>query len=173
MSRVIEVNDLFDEEFNQIMIDFLTIQGVWNLGKDFPDHDEFSDSGLLYCTYNLEDTGAATVPNEFLNSIATLIFEKVIRRIERNPGNFFPTRFLYNYYNRSSEGGHHKDVDELGVRSIIYYFNTCDGGTYVKDDFFKSEAGKAIIFPSNIWHKGVGPKKDKQRFVLNIVYRER
>ena len=80
------------------------------------------------------------------------------------------TRFYWNLYSRSSKCIWH--TDERGINefvSIIYNLHDNDGGTEFESGFIKSKDGEAIIFPSNLPHKGVGPKEYKWRLNLNIV----
>jgi hypothetical protein len=52
----------------------------------------------------------------------------------------------------------------------VYNITSNDGGTWIGDKFYKSEAGRAILFPSWIPHRGVGPRESRQRFILNIMF---
>ena len=40
---------------------------------------------------------------------------------------------------------------------------------YYGDDFYKSNQSEALVFPSKLLHRGVAPKKDLNRFSLNMV----
>jgi hypothetical protein len=64
----------------------------------------------------------------------------------------------------------HQDMVEKGYVSIVYNMHDNDGGTEFKDDkFIKSKEGQAILFESNLFHRGVAPKKTNHRFSLNIL----
>ena len=160
---------LLDDEINQIVIEELYSNGLWTLAVDDTIDCEESDQGFNMCTYSLAPN-VSVYPNEILNSIGKIILKKVVNKYENNPNECMPVRFLFNYYNRASSGQFHIDNPDPRSQSIIYYFNTCDGGSIVNDEFIKSESGKAVVFNSNIQHKGIGPTINKNRYVLNIVY---
>jgi hypothetical protein len=168
LSTVI-LDSLFDDEFNKIVIKELKENGIWRLATDADTDGESCDEGFNYLNYS-QNPNSVIYPNPFLQSIGKLVFEKTVTKVESDPAKCFPVRFLYNYYNRSSSGQYHLDSTDPNSKSIVYYFNTCDGGTYVGQEFIKSESGKAVVFNSNVEHKGIGPKLDKQRYVLNVIY---
>ena len=84
-----------------------------------------------------------------------------------------PLRFGWNYYNQSSNGTWHTDQNLDKYISFVYSLNTCDGGTEIKinneSKFYKSMGGDALMFPSNVLHRGTKPKKNRSRFNLNVV----
>ena len=67
----------------------------------------------------------------------------------------------------------HMDNHEDNRFSIIYNLHDSDGGTEFKIndkvDFHKSIESQAILFPSKLYHRGVAPKTNPNRFSLNIM----
>ena len=80
-----------------------------------------------------------------------------------------PIRFYWNYYNNSSFTLPHKDRSENFYVSFVYNLNTNNGGTNINGEFYKSNSGEAIVFPSNAMHNGVTQTDTKGRFNLNCV----
>ena len=71
------------------------------------------------------------------------------------------------------EFGEHKDADkEAQCMSMIYYLNTNNGYTKIKNKKIKSKANKAVFFPSHTSHFGTNSTNCNNRMVLNIVYKE-
>ncbi len=133
-----------------------------------------SDTGLLLHTFNdapYEDDDSHQY--ESLNTLAQYIFESVMARSKYEYHDIELIRILWNYYNRSSTGIYHVDKDFTAERkyfSVVYHLNTCDGGTIIDhSDLIPSVSGNAMIFESNVPHRGVGPTKDPYRFVLNFL----
>ena len=79
-------------------------------------------------------------------------------------------RLNWNYYDNSSETSEHTDETNEYV-SAVYSLHTNDGGTEVKGRFYPSVEGQAIIFDSDISHRGIPPKQDRHRFNLALVIR--
>ncbi len=67
----------------------------------------------------------------------------------------------------------HRDADGDNEYSTLYNIHDNDGGTEIKINnevkFYKSIESKALMYPSIIYHRGVAPKKDFNRFSLNIL----
>jgi hypothetical protein len=71
------------------------------------------------------------------------------------------------------EFSEHKDApDELQCTSMIYYLNTNNGYTKIKNKKIKSKANKAVFFPSHTFHFGTSSTNCNNRMVLNIIYKE-
>jgi hypothetical protein len=83
-------------------------------------------------------------------------------------------RIYWTWYPQNSQTFFHKDNLQHNCFSILYNIHSNDGGTeFIVDNktlFYKSNESEAILFPSLIEHRGVSPKKNKQRFRLNIIY---
>ena len=76
----------------------------------------------------------------------------------------------WNYYDSSAQTSEHTDETNEYV-SAVYSLHTNDGGTEVKGRFYPSVEGQAIIFDSDISHRGIPPKQDRHRFNLALVIR--
>lgn len=167
-TELIVLENLFDDFFNDCIQSELK-KVKWMLSTDTLD-ENYSDAGFLHYSLNLFNPSKKPEMNK-LNFFGELITKKIKDNIP-NLEDYIVTRFLWNYYNRSSTGTFHPDEKTNNYVSVIYYVNTCDGGTVVGNKFIKSESGKAVIFPSTTLHRGVGPKEDLQRYVLNILLYE-
>lgn len=184
-----------DDHFNQFVVKLLRDQRGWRICPD--DWDEkiagdmqdseyakdlgvHSDTGLLLHTFNdapYDDDDSTLY--EGLNTLAQYIFESVMDKSKYVYYDIELVRILWNYYNRASTGIYHVDKDFTKGHqyfSVVYHLNTCDGGTIIEqNEMVPSVSGNAMIFPSNLPHRGVGPKKDPARYVLNflLAYSER
>ena len=76
----------------------------------------------------------------------------------------------WNYYDSSAETAEHQDESNDFV-SAVYSLHTNDGGTEVKGKFYPSIEGQAVMFDSDVFHRGMPPKKDRHRFNLALVIR--
>ena len=167
-SDIIILENLFDDFINNRIISELR-NVKWILSGDTLDN-EYSDAGFLHYSFNNNKPPHEQISR--LNLYGELICQKVMEQIP-DLQSYWITRFLWNYYNRSSTGTFHPDEHTDNFLSIVYYVNTCDGGTMIGDTFVKSESGTAVIFPSKTLHRGIGPTKDPNRYVLNILlYKE-
>tara|TARA_R110000851_G_scaffold50049_1_gene119951 strand:+ start:689 stop:1159 length:471 start_codon:yes stop_codon:yes gene_type:complete len=52
----------------------------------------------------------------------------------------------------------------------IFYINTCDGGTWIKDKFIQSISNRILLFDSNKPHQSTNCTDKKCRFNININY---
>ena len=102
-----------------------------------------------------------------LNLYAEIIFYFIKQKLKSNLHTI--SRIYWNYYDNSSAGNYHLDAQESNYKSIIYNLHSNDGGTFIKNKFIPSQEGEAIIFNSNIKHKGAPPIKNKHRFNLNML----
>ena len=69
------------------------------------------------------------------------------------------------------EHGMHTDVREYvpGMRTGVYYLNTCDGYTGFEDGTkVQSVANRFVSFPANMLHTGTTTTNDKCRVVVNF-----
>ena len=133
-------------------------------------NNKIQDRGFYYQTFvkNREN-----ITNNNLNFWASLIFEMIkeksvlykLHEIER---------IFWNFYHPNSNSNLHVDNSNPNFTSIVYNLHTNTGGTLFQNSkgetqIIKSEQNEAIIFPSNILHKGLPPKTDACRFSLNII----
>lgn len=180
-----EFSGVQDYYSNKLALDLLIRTTYWNicpiwLTDNVDDTetrntvDKCSDNGLLYRSFDIKNN-EPVFENPHLNIFAFQILYKVTEQL--NIRNWETVRYLWNYYHKSSSSYMHvdddtyPDHDNYDYYSIIYYLNTCDGGTTVGKNFYPSIEGNCILFPSGIEHCGHAPKNDKQRFVLNIMFR--
>ena len=127
------------------------------------------DRGFLMSSYS---DGDPNFQIEVLNIYANIILDAVCDK------SFFQyrilRRFFWNWYHSNCETDFHQDNVADNQISIIYNLHENDGGTEFiinnKNIFYKSNESEALVFPSLIKHRGVSPKKNKQRFSLNIIY---
>ncbi len=174
------------DHFNQFIINLLKAQGGWRLSPDHYDTkiesdmaktayaknmDGFSDTGLLLTSYTSHLEEERNDSYQGLNTLAQYIFESAMQKSKYHYHKIELMRILWNYYNKASTGIYHvdQDFDDNKYFSLVYHLNTCDGATIIDKKKVPSISGNAIIFDSNIPHRGVGPTKDPTRFVLNIL----
>jgi len=171
------IDNIFPEQLNLKIIKQLLSCNNWSFPcDDIVTGDEQlkgylknnnRNSGFVLLTYNVTNNINLNTP---LNIYAETIFHLIKEKSKYDITD--PLRFYWNYYDSSSMGKLHQDMTTNGHYSIIYNLHTNDGGTEFfdgKKTFIKSKAGQAIIFPSEINHRGVAPKKLNHRFNLNIV----
>ncbi len=190
MKKDIEIlKNVCDPNFTEFVVRLLRDQRGWRVCPD--DWDEkiagdmdnspyaknlgnHSDTGLLLHSFNdapCDDDDSHQF--EGLNTLAQFIFESVMSKSKYVYHDIELVRILWNYYNRASTGIYHVDKDFKDGKkyfSVVYQLTTCDGGTIIENNpMIPSVAGNAIIFPSNLPHRGVGPTKEPYRFVLNFI----
>lgn len=169
------VNDILNDNFNQSVIERLIGEGFWKIALDqnyekdnlLPDH---SDSGMLFMSYAQNQPPQNFERFSFFNNSAEIIFNSVLLSIDKKFENIQLKRVLWNYYNKGSTGVYHNDHSDSSWYSIVYNLNTSDGGTVIDSTFVDGLSGRAILFKSNLPHKGVGPNKSKHRFAVNIIF---
>ena len=154
MHDVTVFENLFDSDFNEVIKSELILRTNWRIASDVVP-DEYSDAGFSSVSYHINPDNPATLYNPNLNAWAYLVLHKITKTLG-SPIN--ARRFLWSYYNRSSEGTSHIDSDDRNCYSIVYNIDDNDGGTWIEDTFYESKQGKALLFPSWLDHRGVGPK---------------
>ena len=109
--------------------------------------------------------------NDILNTYAQIIFDMVERKTFMKFKKI--NRVYWNWYHPGSVMKFHLDVEEDNKFSIIYNLHDNDGGTEIKINdkitFYKSKESEALLFPSKLYHKGIAPKENLNRFSLNII----
>ena len=166
------IDNVFTEDFNEMVIDSLLGVAGWEIHHDFDhfDHDKkadidrnvYSDGGMVLRSSHRQDC-------DHINKIAETIFFKIcdLQGIDKNVK---VIRYLWNYYNRSSTGSFHMDIKEDNHRSIVYHLDS-SGQTEVGDEIIPGQSGRAILFDSNTIHRGVGPTESPFRMCLNVLYK--
>ena len=172
----IEVLDIpFPKESNKHILSYLTGHSPWNfatdLGQDHLIRDNITkpngnDYGFYRRTF---DNEYQHDKDDFLNTMAQTIKHMIDEKSNFNIG--IIQRIYWNMYVNSSTMIYHRDKKlEDNCISIVYNLHSNDGGTNFKDyKTIRSKESQALIFKSDILHKGVAPKKIPFRFCLNMV----
>lgn len=167
---ITKINTNIPKNTNQKILNRLYTSKGWCFGFDENNHinKDKKDAGLITVTYNQK--GDYYV-DDVLNTYAQVIFDAV----ESNCFMKFKKirRIYWNWYHPGSKMQFHIDTQGDNKFSIIYNLHDNDGGTEFKINdeitFHKSIESEAILFPSKLYHKGVAPKTNLNRFSLNIV----
>jgi hypothetical protein len=167
------IKNILPTEINNKIILLLIKSANWKIAKDTPDdikllNDLLGEAGRDYGnslqTFDERDEVYIESP---LNNYAEIIYEIIKQHTKYK---FLkPTRFYWNYYNNSSFTLPHTDRDENYYVSFVYNLNTNNGGTNINGEFYKSNVGEAVLFPSHFTHNGVTQTDTKGRFNLNCV----
>ncbi len=176
IENIFEDENITSEEFNKPLITLISKNCGWYISNDeerqkIQVSDNFSDTGMLLETF-YHKSESLEKDND-VNLIASSILSKVLELLPVEFEGVFPIRFLWNYYNRSSDGVSHRDIADFipgNFFSVIYYLNTCDGKTIIEEESIDSVSGSCVAFNSKKIHRGTGPKKNPQRFCLNIIF---
>jgi hypothetical protein len=174
------LESILSKDFNINILNELKNISGWRISPDefIPEQgklsEKFSDSGMLINSYNkslnIPKNESEEIKYCFLNVSATHILRSVLSNSNFLFSNVVLHRYLWNYYNKSSDGVTHVDASEDNAYSIIYYLHDNDGGTTIGEKFYESISNRAIIFKSNTPHRGVGPTISANRFLLNITF---
>lgn len=167
-------DQLFPREFNNYIAQRLMREAEWRLCMDDSycgglDLSRYSDTGMVFYSYHSEvpDHQINQDPvRPFFNTAAELILHTAVGHRE----NLVIDRVMWNYYGRASTGVEHRDFHEPGRTSMVYNLTGTDGGTWVGDQYYQGDQGRAIIFPSELDHRGQGPQTNPYRLVLNVIF---
>ena len=172
----IEVLDIpFPKESNKHILNYLTGHTSWNfatdLGQDHLIRDNITkQNGNDYGFYRRTFGDVPQNQHDaFLNTMAQTIKHMIDEKSNFNIG--LIQRIYWNMYVNSSNMVYHRDK-EIGDNCIriVYNLHDNDGGTNFKDyKIITSKESQAIVFKSDILHKGVAPKNIPFRFCLNMV----
>jgi hypothetical protein len=169
---ITKINTNIPKQTNHRIVDLLYKVGTWSFGLDDALNKKLDtvNSGLTYGSFYAQPD-RFYVNHESLNSYAVFIQDI----IEQNSYMKFKKlhRIYWNWYCPGAIMGMHQDELTDNYYSIIYNLHTNDGGTEFKVNdeikFYKSVESEALLFPSKLYHRGVAPKKDPNRFNLNIL----
>ena len=174
-SMNVRVRDqLFAREYNRYLVERLISDADWRLCLDDTycgglDRDRYSDTGMVFYSYH-SDVPLQQIQQDpvrtWFNTAAELILHTALghnRAVEID-------RVMWNYYSRSSTGVTHQDYHEPGRTSMVYNLTNTDGGTWIEDQYFQGDQGRALIFPSELNHRGQGPEQQPYRMVLNVIF---
>ncbi len=171
------IPDLFSEDFNHSLAHQLQRSAEWRLcldehylpGSDWTHH---SDTGFVYYTYTNDRDWAEIAARDpargYFNAQAETILHTALNRMAISQATIH--RVMWNYYNRSSQGILHRDHQLPGLHSMVYNLSHTDGGTEISGEFYQGNSGTAIVFPSELEHRGFGPRSQPRRFVLNCIF---
>ena len=167
------IKNILPDVINKRIIFLLIQSDRWKLAKDnlkeidlvdYLTNSKGKDFGNYLQTFDEKNDTYIDTP---LNFFAEIIYE-IIK--EHTKYKFLkPIRFIWNYYNNSSSTDFHKDREDSFYLSFVYSLNTNDGGTEIDGNIYPSISGQAILFPSNILHRGLPPINTKGRFNFNCV----
>lgn len=81
-------------------------------------------------------------------------------------------RAKINYYPYTQQIIKHADHTDFAFphKAAVFSFNTCDGGTYVNKNFYKSKKNKIIIFDGSQTHASTNTTAKEGRYNLAINY---
>tara|TARA_R100000664_G_C2750844_1_gene138165 strand:- start:461 stop:1054 length:594 start_codon:yes stop_codon:yes gene_type:complete len=175
------------KQINLDMINYLGNNALWNFVFDWDRNDvpnflniidssETTDNGFATITYSIDKSIAGTREDSVMNNFGNWVYhfcrenskKYKIKRLQR---------LYWNLYSQTSKCEWHTDI-QLSEQnkysnthaSIIYNFHDNDGGTEIEGQgLLPAKEREAIIFPSNVLHKGVGPTQNKWRLSLNII----
>tara|TARA_R110000824_G_scaffold5938_2_gene27234 strand:- start:327 stop:896 length:570 start_codon:yes stop_codon:yes gene_type:complete len=171
------------KQINEKIINYLGTQAKWQFAPSekpaelapafskIISPDKISDSGMSIITYSRNNQKEATI-DYFLNSMGDWIFYLCQERSSFTLK--YLERIYWNLYSPTATPGWHVDNVASGggtgeFASILYNLHTNDGGTQFESGVAPSKEGQAVIFPSDLKHRGVAPKKNKWRLSLNMV----
>jgi len=179
LNNTIEIFDLpVPKKINEETINYLGTQAAWKFvfekDREFCPKfneiitpDKITDSGMGIISYSRNNMKGTTVDYS-LNSIGNWIFylcqEKSSFKIKHLD------RLYWNLYSPSAVCAWHTDTSSIGeYASVVYNLHTNDGGTEFESGKVIAKESQAIIFPSDLKHRGLAPKKNKWRLSLNML----
>jgi len=174
---VTKINNILPFQTNKDIIQMLINEARWKIASDvgrFEGEERNTDVNKML-DKNINNAGFSHVTfdrkfnlhlNTPLNLYGDIIFYTIKNKLKTIQTLY---RLYWNYYDTSSKAALHKDELKDGYYSIIYNLHTNDGGTEINNKFYPSIEGQALIFPSNVWHKGIASTKSKHRFNLNMI----
>jgi len=169
------IKNILPEKINNKIILLLLKSANWKIAKDSFDDVKLLDDmlnngeksyGNSLISYQTSPRKEIYLETE-LNNYAEIIYEIV----KSNTKYKFlkPIRFYWNFYNKAASASLHSDMEENYFVSFIYNLNTNNGGTNINNEFFKSNAGEAVVFKSNFLHSSVAQTDSVARFNLNCI----
>jgi hypothetical protein len=167
------IKNILPLEINNKIILFLLKSNDWSIAKDHKNELSLLDD-LLKNTgkdYGHSMQTFDEKENIYIDSPLNLYAEIIYSIVKSHTKYKFlkPTRFFWNYYNNSSSANPHIDNENNFYVSFVYNLNTNNGGTLIDKQFYTSNVGEAIVFPSNILHNSISQTDVKARFNLNCI----
>jgi len=169
------------------MINYLGNNALWNFVFDWDRNDaphfskiidssKTTDHGFATVTYSIDNSISGTREDNVMNNFGNWVYH-FCRENSKKYNIKRLQRLYWNLYSQTSECQWHTDIQPSEKNkysnthaSIIYNFHDNDGGTEIEGHGLQlAKEREAIIFPSNVLHKGVGPTQNKWRLSLNII----
>tara|TARA_R100001163_G_scaffold65523_1_gene63061 strand:- start:172 stop:669 length:498 start_codon:yes stop_codon:yes gene_type:complete len=100
----------------------------------------------------------------YFNKLNPLIKKLKIKKLLRLKANLNPIS------HKIIEFKKHRDRNEKGFTSAIFYLNTNNGYTKIGNKKIQSIENRIVIFPSNASHFGTNATNLSNRIILNFVY---
>lgn len=167
-------DQLFPVEFNRYLSQRLCQQGDWRLCLDDLycgglDTERYSDTGMVFYSYH-SDVPLQSIQQDPVRQFFNTAAELILHTATACSDQVVIDRIMWNYYSRSSTGVSHRDYHEPGRTSLIYNLSQTDGGTWIGDQYYQGHQGRALVFPSELEHRGTGPVLQPHRLVLNVIF---
>ncbi len=163
------LDNILPQGVNRIILNELIQWRSWTIAN------ETAESPISLVDNNRPNTGFSIISfhkkynvnmNTMLNNYADIVYFTLKEKYKWGA----LEKVNWNYYDSSAKTSEHQDESKDFV-SAVYSLHTCDGGTEVKGKFYPSIEGQAIIFDSDVFHRGIPPKEDNHRFNLALVIR--
>tara|TARA_R110000787_G_scaffold252966_1_gene358360 strand:- start:2082 stop:2606 length:525 start_codon:yes stop_codon:yes gene_type:complete len=167
------MKDLLPKEVNKKIIYYLIKSNNWSIARDRQDDftlcnylysDNKKDYGMSLRTFDEKENLMLDTP---LNIYAEIIYNIISTKTKYSFKN--PSRFFWNYYNSSSHSAIHKDEQGNSCVSFVYNLHSNNGGTEIDGKFYPAKDGEALVFPSNLDHRGIASTNSTSRFNLNTI----
>ena len=101
--------------------------------------------------------------NSYKNFLPNLFFNKLNDIVTSN-------NFQW-YFQEKTVRNKLLEGENQGIKTAVFNFTTCDGGTNVGDIFYKSVSNEIIIFNRENKHFGIVQTNTPRRIVLNINWK--
>ena len=163
------LDNILPHGVNRIILNELIQWRSWTIAN------ETAESPISLVDNNRPNTGFSIISfhkkynvnmNAMLNNYADIVYFTLKEKYKWGA----LEKVNWNYYDSCDKTSEHTDETNEYV-SAVYSLHTNDGGTEVKGRFYPSVEGQAIIFDSDISHRGIPPKQDRHRFNLALVIR--
>ena len=159
-------NFLEEKEFKKIQQTMMGLNFPWYYYIHSSFDSDFQSS-LTHMFYNIQarpqSAGAFTdVGLELLYPVLRKLKSVALVRIKANLT--YPSKKKHSM---------HTDFNFKGLKTAIYYINTNDGGTKIKNKFVKSIENRMVMMPGSVPHATVSHTDTAiGRFVINFNYYE-
>ena len=137
---------LMKEHFNIFDEECMKSYYIWDSTEEIP------FQGFIHRAFPI---GRAS--NLGIIMIATYAVQKIVE-IKNLPEASLKRAFI-NILPRGLQGGWHNDTNEEDSYTLIINTSKVDGGTEIGKQFFKNNFNEAILFNSNLTHRGIGPQR--------------